>query len=167
MDLIDIKRIKNINVNNKNIITFEDGLNEYSFNITKSTLYKRFYMQKPLDEIDVQIIENPYNALAQLFNLNTKNIKLVFQLPQLIPTKIEIILFYLYFRIVVQKTRTEKKWFKPVESLQVGSVIRMKCIFQFLFGSIKFFRRSSLNVMKVLIYAFLTKEIISQGLPRK
>ena len=75
MDLIDIKRIKNINVNNKNIITFEDGLNEYSFNITKSTLYKRFYMQKPLDEIDVQIIENPYNALAQLFNLNTKNIK--------------------------------------------------------------------------------------------
>ena len=108
MDLIDIKRIKNINVNNKNIITFEDGLNEYSFNITKSTLYKRFYMQKPLDEIDVQIIENPYNALAQLFNLNTKNIKLVFQLPQLIPTKIEIILFYLYFRIVVQKTRTRK-----------------------------------------------------------
>ncbi|EJR59532.1 restriction endonuclease PLD domain-containing protein [Bacillus toyonensis] len=74
MDLIDIKKIKNINVNNKNIITFEDGLNEYSFNITKSTLYKRFYMDNPLDEIDVQIIEHPYNVLAQLFNPNAENV---------------------------------------------------------------------------------------------
>ncbi len=35
MDLIDIQNIKNITVSNKNIITFQDGINEYSFNVTK------------------------------------------------------------------------------------------------------------------------------------
>jgi len=69
MDLIDISKIKNIEVsNNKNTITFEDGLNEYSFNITKSTLYKRFYTNDPLAEIKVEILTNPYVELAKLFN---------------------------------------------------------------------------------------------------
>lgn len=72
MDLINISGIKNIKVsNNGNTITFEDGLNEYSFNVTKSTLYKRFYTDSPLLEIDVEILENPYKALANLFNFET------------------------------------------------------------------------------------------------
>ncbi|MHC2832102.1 phospholipase D-like domain-containing protein [Bacillus sp. F9_6S_D1_P_5] len=75
MDLIDIQNIKNITVSNKNIITFQDGINEYSFNVTKSTLYKRFYMENPLAEIDVQIIKDPYTTLAQLFNLNNNYIQ--------------------------------------------------------------------------------------------
>lgn len=66
MDKIDILNIKNINSSNKNTITFEDGLNEYSFNLTKSTLYKRFVTDNPLSEIKVNILENPYRALAQI-----------------------------------------------------------------------------------------------------
>ncbi|MEM5607125.1 hypothetical protein AAHH76_04880 [Bacillus toyonensis] len=31
-------------------------------------------MDNPLDEIDVQIIEHPYNVLAQLFNPNAENV---------------------------------------------------------------------------------------------
>ena len=70
MDKIDIPAIKNnINVsNNGNTITFDDGLNEYSFNVTKSTLYKRFITDEPIIEIDVEILANPYLELAKLFN---------------------------------------------------------------------------------------------------
>lgn len=75
MDLIDVSNIKNIEVsNNKNTITFEDGRNEYSFNITKSTLYKRFYTNIPLAEINVEILPNPYTMLARLFNLTLEPI---------------------------------------------------------------------------------------------
>lgn len=64
MDPIQIKSIKNINAK-KTTISFEDGLHEYSFNITKSTLYKRFNFNdiEPMWEIDVNIIEQPYRAL--------------------------------------------------------------------------------------------------------
>lgn len=68
MDLVQISSITNIKVsNNRNTITFEDGLQEYSFNVTKSTLYKRFITDEPIEEIDVEILENPYQELAKLF----------------------------------------------------------------------------------------------------
>lgn len=68
MDLVQISSITNIKVsNNRNTITFEDGLHEYSFNVTKSTLYKRFITDEPIEEIDVEILENPYQELAKLF----------------------------------------------------------------------------------------------------
>lgn len=68
MDLVDIDTIKNIKVSsNKNNIAFEDGLNEYTFNITKSTLYKRFITDSAYAEIDVDILENPYLELAKIF----------------------------------------------------------------------------------------------------
>ncbi|MBM7620195.1 hypothetical protein JOC95_002048 [Bacillus tianshenii] len=66
MDKVDIANIRNISLSNKNTITFEDGKNEYSFNLTKSTLYKRFITTEPLAEIEVKILENPYSALAKL-----------------------------------------------------------------------------------------------------
>lgn len=69
MDKIQISSIRNIKVgNNANTITFEDGLNEYSFNVTKSTLYMRFIAITPIIEIEVEILRNPYLELAQLFN---------------------------------------------------------------------------------------------------
>ena len=69
MDKVDIPSIRNIKVsNNGNTITFEDGLNEYSFNVTKSTLYKRFITVDPIMEIEVEILANPYLELAKLFN---------------------------------------------------------------------------------------------------
>ena len=67
MDEIDIKGIKNINAGTKNIIAFEDGKNEYSFNLSKSTLYKRFITENVLLDIDVNIIENPFEVLRNLF----------------------------------------------------------------------------------------------------
>ena len=66
MDEVDIKKIKNINAGTKNIITFEDGKNEYSINLSKSTLYKRFITENILLDIDVKIIENPYDAIRSL-----------------------------------------------------------------------------------------------------
>lgn len=81
MDKVDIPNIKNITLNNKNTITFEDGKNEYSFNITKSTLYKRFITDKPLAEIEVNILEKPYLALAKL--VETPSTELVNQLKTL------------------------------------------------------------------------------------
>lgn len=71
MDKVDVAEIRNIKVsNNDNTITFEDGLNDYSFNVTKSTLYKRFITsdQDAILEIDVEILDNPYLDLSKLFN---------------------------------------------------------------------------------------------------
>ncbi|KMK95063.1 restriction endonuclease PLD domain-containing protein [Rossellomorea marisflavi] len=70
MDIIDITSISNVEVkNNRNTITFNDASNEYSFNVTKSTLYKRFDLNKmePLQETEVNVLENPYEVLSDLF----------------------------------------------------------------------------------------------------
>lgn len=61
---IDIEHIKHIK-RKKNVITFDDELNEYSFSISKSTLYKRFNDLKLLKKIPVEIIEDPYTFLAE------------------------------------------------------------------------------------------------------
>lgn len=77
MDEINIDKIKNVTLsNNSNTITFEDGLNQYSFNVSKSTLYKRFITENVALEIEVEIIENPYKILADLLLADTS--KLVF-----------------------------------------------------------------------------------------
>lgn len=76
MDLIQISSITKLKVsNNRNTITFEDGLHEYSFNVTKSTLYKRFILVDPIEEINVKIINNPYRELAKLFEVKTASIQ--------------------------------------------------------------------------------------------
>ena len=66
MDLIDIKSIKNVTVSNKNTILFKDNINEYSINLSKSTLYKRFITNNVLIDIDVDILDNPYDAVLSL-----------------------------------------------------------------------------------------------------
>lgn len=65
MDEINIKKIKNIS-SNKNSISFQDDLNEYTFNTSKSTLYKRFITKDVLIDIEVDIYENPYELILQL-----------------------------------------------------------------------------------------------------
>jgi len=69
MDMIQIDKIKNI-VRNKNTIQFEDDINEYIFNLSKSTLYKRFNCKNSLENIKVEILENPYEVLSNLNNTN-------------------------------------------------------------------------------------------------
>ncbi|MDD4343222.1 MAG: hypothetical protein PHH19_02495 [Eubacteriales bacterium] len=65
MDLIDIKKIKNIHTNN-NIISFEDSKNVYSFNLSKNTLYKRFFTEDSICSIKVEMIDKPFELLVKL-----------------------------------------------------------------------------------------------------
>lgn len=67
MDLIELGKIKNI-VRKKNTISFRDAKNEYSFNISKSTLYKRFITKNVLFSLPVKIIDDPFEVLEQKFS---------------------------------------------------------------------------------------------------
>jgi hypothetical protein len=67
MDLVDIENISNVVVN-KNIISFKDGINEYSFNVTKSTLYKRFITSEPLLDFNVDILDDPFDSLEKFLH---------------------------------------------------------------------------------------------------
>jgi hypothetical protein len=65
MDKIQINKIKNI-ARDKNTIKFKDDKSEYVFNLSKSTLYKRFNCKNSLEDIKVDILENPFEVLANL-----------------------------------------------------------------------------------------------------
>jgi hypothetical protein len=86
MDLINIDRIRNIRDTNKGI-SFNDGLHEYNFNRSKSTLFKRFKTNNPLLFIPVTILEDPFSFLRQLDAGKRKEI-----IPQKAPEKQKVIL---------------------------------------------------------------------------
>lgn len=65
MDLVDLSSIRDV-TERKNVLTFNDGLNEYSFNSAKSTLYKRFHTKNPAFRVPVDILEHPLVELARL-----------------------------------------------------------------------------------------------------
>ena len=71
MDYIQIENIQNIK-KKKNSIWFDDGLHEYSFNISKSTLFKRFTVANYLHEFEVKIFENPLEEIQKCFLDNNK-----------------------------------------------------------------------------------------------
>jgi hypothetical protein len=66
---IDINAIKNIK-QKKSSITFDDGLHEYTFSLSKSTLMKRFNTFHFLDTFNVDIIADPLDALYSIINSN-------------------------------------------------------------------------------------------------
>ncbi len=66
MDLVEIEKIKHIKSTN-NTISFKDETNEYSFNITKSTLPKRFYTKDLLVEVPVKILDDPFEIIEEKF----------------------------------------------------------------------------------------------------
>ena len=79
MDYIDLKSIKKIALKG-NSLTFEDKMNEYNFNVSKSTLSKRFYTPQNATVVDVKILENPFGLLQDVYYKNiisksTKKIK--------------------------------------------------------------------------------------------
>ena len=47
-------------------IAFNDGINEYSFNKSKSVLLKKFYLPKDYEEIPIHILGEPLELLARL-----------------------------------------------------------------------------------------------------
>lgn len=67
MDAVRLQSIRNIQKNSKNVLSFDDGLNEYAFNVTKSTLYKRFVTESISLDFPVEILEDPFEALDDLF----------------------------------------------------------------------------------------------------
>lgn len=64
---VDISNITGVQDRN-NIIGFSDGLNEYSFNVSKSTLYKRFHTENTILNLPVKILDDPFEALEKMFS---------------------------------------------------------------------------------------------------
>ncbi len=69
MNYIDIGNISNVK-KIKNSIRFNDGLHDYSFNISKSTLTKRFITENPIYEFDVLILTNPLSDIKNCLQKN-------------------------------------------------------------------------------------------------
>ncbi len=64
--LIKINEITNLKIND-NTIQFSDPSAEYSFNVAKSTLYKRFVTPEDvLLEVPVRILEDPFDQIEKL-----------------------------------------------------------------------------------------------------
>lgn len=67
MDKVDINNIRDVKVN-RNSILFNDGLHDYSFLLSKSTLQKRFQTTKTCHEFKVKILNDPISQLKKLFS---------------------------------------------------------------------------------------------------
>lgn len=65
-DLIDIENIKNIKRKDASI-SFNDGRNEYLFNFSKTTLFKKFNIPKSSINIEIDILDNPLELILKLF----------------------------------------------------------------------------------------------------
>ena len=70
MDYIDTKSIKKINLKG-NSLTFQDKINEYNFNVSKSTLLKRFITPENATIVDIKILDNPFDLLQDIYYKNT------------------------------------------------------------------------------------------------
>ena len=66
MHMIDIENIRLLRANN-NTISFTDGIEEYCFNLSKSTLYKRFKIN-PIYSMPVKIFEDPFDLLERFLS---------------------------------------------------------------------------------------------------
>lgn len=66
-DLIDISTITNIHSTDTSV-TFEDSKNSYLYNLSKSTLYKRFITteEEIIDRIKIDIADDPFEILDKL-----------------------------------------------------------------------------------------------------
>lgn len=65
MDFINTENI-NIIKSSKRSLIFEDGIHEYNFNFSKSTLMQKFYIKNPIRKIPITIHENPVGLLLGL-----------------------------------------------------------------------------------------------------
>jgi len=72
-NIIDVDNIHSVK-DNKASLQFEDGNNLYSFNYSKSTLFRKFIIPQNAFRLPIDIIEDPYSLLLELFEEN-KNLK--------------------------------------------------------------------------------------------
>jgi hypothetical protein len=70
IDLVNINSVKD----NKSSLQFEDGNHQYVFNYSKSTLFRKFIIPQNVFRLPIDIIEDPYTLLLELFEQN-KNLK--------------------------------------------------------------------------------------------
>lgn len=68
-DVIDINAICDVKTT-QSALTFSDNKNFYSFNFSKSTLYRKFFITDNARYFDVEIIEDPYALLLDIFSQN-------------------------------------------------------------------------------------------------
>ena len=73
-NIIDIDNIHSVK-DNKASLQFEDGNNFYTFNYSKSTLFRKFIIPQNAFRLPIDIIEDPYSLLLELFEEN-KNLKI-------------------------------------------------------------------------------------------
>ena len=64
---IDIANIHSVK-DNKASLQFEDGQNLYSFNYSKSTLFRKFIVPQDAYHLPIDIIEDPYTLLLDIFD---------------------------------------------------------------------------------------------------
>lgn len=62
---LDLDNIKMLKSSNNNIVKFEDQQYEYSYNISKSTLFKRFIVNDS-SKIAIEIVDDPFELLLSL-----------------------------------------------------------------------------------------------------
>jgi len=65
-DKIDENNIQSVKKNGASL-QFEDGKNFYSFNYSKSTLFRRFYVPENAFILPIEILNDPYSLLLELF----------------------------------------------------------------------------------------------------
>lgn len=78
-DFIDVSNIKSVNETRAGL-QFEDGRNFYSFNYSKSTLFRKFTIPQNAYHLPIEIIDDPYTLLLELFEdkiLKTSTDKLI------------------------------------------------------------------------------------------
>ncbi|WP_298904392.1 restriction endonuclease [uncultured Psychroserpens sp.] len=63
---IDIRNIESVK-ENKSSLQFYDGKNFYTYNYSKSTLYRKFIIPEHAYKLKIDIIEDPYSLLLDLF----------------------------------------------------------------------------------------------------
>lgn len=66
-EMVDVNCICDV-IEKETSISFNDGINEYSFNKSKSVLQKKFYLPQDFIDVKVNILEEPLELLASLLN---------------------------------------------------------------------------------------------------
>jgi hypothetical protein len=80
MNEIDLDSIKIISTSDKSLV-FKDKYEEYSFNLSKSTLLKRFIFEEALLEVPVDIINDPFDLLQLLFSQERSEVSKLYFAP--------------------------------------------------------------------------------------
>jgi hypothetical protein len=74
---IDMGSVRITETSDKSL-KFRDKDEEYSFNLSKSTLFKRFMVDEPIDSVVVEILEDPFIILEDLLK-REKDLSLTFR----------------------------------------------------------------------------------------